>query len=59
MDRHHHLGFRRFAGRGLRHVFGWRGRWVGLDGWQSGTSGDVLGTAGPAGTRPSGSPAFT
>ena len=36
MERHHYLGFRRFAGRGLRYVFEWRGRWVGLAGWQSG-----------------------
>lgn len=35
-DRHHYLGFKRFAGRGLRYVFAWRGRWVGLAGWQSG-----------------------
>jgi len=35
MDRHHYLGFRRFAGRGLRHVFVWRSRWIGLAGWQS------------------------
>ena len=36
MDQHHYLGFKRFAGRGLRYVFEWRGRWVGLAGWQSG-----------------------
>ena len=36
MDRHHYLGFKRFAGRGLRYVFEWRGHWVGLAGWQSG-----------------------
>ena len=36
MDQHHYLGFKRFAGRGLRYVFEWRGRWVGLVGWQSG-----------------------
>ena len=36
MDQHHHLGFKRFAGRGLRYVFEWRGRWVGLADWQSG-----------------------
>ena len=35
-DRHHYLGFKRFAGRGLRYVFEWRGQWVGLAGWQSG-----------------------
>ena len=27
MDRHHYLGFTRFAGRGLRYVAEWRGRW--------------------------------
>ena len=36
MDQHHYLGFKRFAGRGLRYVFEWRRRWVGLAGWQSG-----------------------
>ncbi len=36
MDHHHYLGFKRFAGRGLRYVFEWRGEWVGLAGWQSG-----------------------
>ena len=36
MDQHHHLGFKRFAGRGLRYVFEWRGQRVGLAGWQSG-----------------------
>ena len=36
MNQHHHLGFKRFAGRGLRYVFEWRGNWVGLAGWQSG-----------------------
>ena len=34
MDRHHYLGFKRFAGRGLRYVAEWRGRWVALAGWQ-------------------------
>ena len=34
MDQHHYLGFKRFAGRGLRYVFESRGRWVGLAGWQ-------------------------
>ena len=33
MDQHRYLGFKRFAGRGLRYVFEWRGRWVGLAGW--------------------------
>ena len=36
VDGHHCLGFRRFAGRGLRRAFEWRGHWVGLGGWQSG-----------------------
>ena len=36
MDQHHYLGFKRFAGRGLRYVFEWRGQWVGFAGWQSG-----------------------
>ena len=36
MNQHHYLGFKRFAGRGLRYVFEWRGHWVGLAGWQSG-----------------------
>ena len=36
MNQHHYLGFKRFAGRGLRHVFEWRGHWVDLIGWQSG-----------------------
>ena len=36
MNQHHYLGFKRFAGRGLRYVFEKRGHWVGLAGWQSG-----------------------
>ena len=36
MAEHHYLGFKQFAGRGLRHVAEWRGRWVALLGWQSG-----------------------
>ena len=28
MDRYHSLGFRQFAGRGLRHVAVWRGQWL-------------------------------
>ena len=35
MDQHHYLGFKRFAGLGLRYVFEWRGDWLGLAGWQS------------------------
>ena len=30
MDQHHYLGFKRFAGRGLRYVAEWRGRWIAL-----------------------------
>ena len=36
MDAHHYLGFKQFAGRGLRHVAVWRGHWLALLGWQSG-----------------------
>ena len=36
MDEHHYLGFRQFAGRGLRYVAEWRGQWLGLLGWQTG-----------------------
>ncbi len=36
MDERHCLGFRQFAGRGLRHVAEWRGHWLTLLGWQSG-----------------------
>ena len=36
MDEHHYLGFRRLAGRGLRYVATFRGRWLGLAAWQSG-----------------------
>ena len=35
MDQHHYLGFKRFAGRGLRYVFEWRGHRADLVGWQS------------------------
>jgi len=35
MDRHHYSGFRRFPGRGLRYVFGWRGLWISLAGRQA------------------------
>ena len=33
MERHHYLGFRQFAGRGLRQVAEWRGQWLALVGW--------------------------
>lgn len=36
MDGRHYLGFRRFAGRGLRYVAEWEGRWLALAGWQGG-----------------------
>ena len=36
MNQHHHLVFKRFAGRGIRYVFEWRDHWVGLADWQSG-----------------------
>ena len=36
MDRHHYLGFRRLAGRGLRCVAAFQGRWLGLAAWQNG-----------------------
>ncbi len=36
MDAHHYLGFKQFAGRGVRHVAVWRGHWLALLGWQSG-----------------------
>ncbi|MDE0023217.1 MAG: hypothetical protein OXP69_02270 [Spirochaetaceae bacterium] len=35
MDRHHYLGFKRFAGRGLRYLAEWRGQWLALAGWQT------------------------
>ena len=36
MDAHHYLGFRRLAGRGLRYVAAFGGRWLGLAAWQNG-----------------------
>ncbi len=35
VDAYHCLGFRQFAGRGLRHVAVWEGHWLALLGWQS------------------------
>ena len=35
MDRHHYLGFKRFAGHGLRYIAEWRGRSLVLAGWQA------------------------
>ena len=63
MDAHHYLGFRQFAGRGLRHVAEWRGHWVALLGWHSGEAASPhrtrntpagSGTAGPATRRAGG-----
>ena len=36
MDTHHYLGFKQFAGRGLRYVAEWNGEWLALLGWQTG-----------------------
>ena len=36
MDEFHYLGFRQFAGRGLRYIAEWRGQWLALLGWQTG-----------------------
>ena len=36
MDQRHYPGFQQFAGRGLRYVAAWNGRWVALLGWQTG-----------------------
>ena len=36
MDELHDLGCKRFAGRGLRYVAAWNGRWLALLGWQTG-----------------------
>ena len=36
MDQLHSPGFQQFAGRGLRYVAAWNGRWVALPGWQTG-----------------------
>ena len=37
MRSHHALGFKRFAGRGLRYIVEYQGRWVCLCGWQTGS----------------------
>ena len=36
MDERHYLGFRQFAGRGLRYVAEYEKQWLALIGWQSG-----------------------
>ena len=37
MDAQHYLGFKQFAGRGLRYIAEWDGEWLALLGWQTGT----------------------
>ncbi len=36
MNAHHYLGFKQFAGRGLRYVAECDGEWLALVGWQTG-----------------------
>ena len=36
MRMHHFLGFKQFAGRGLRYIADYHGQWVALLGWQTG-----------------------
>ena len=36
MDEQHYLGFKQFAGRGVRYVAEWEGEWLALLGWQTG-----------------------
>lgn len=36
MEQHHFLGFKQFAGRGLRYIAEYQGQWVALLGWQTG-----------------------
>ena len=36
MNENHYLGFKQFAGRSLRYVAEYEGRWVAIAGWQSG-----------------------
>ncbi len=55
--RHHHLGFKRFAGRGPHHVVERRGERVALAGWQPSRA--CTGTAGSAGRRTDGTGACT
>ena len=35
-ERYHYLGFKRFAGRGLRYIVEWCGLWTAMAGWQAG-----------------------
>ena len=51
MNQHHYLGFKQFAGRGLRYVAEYEGEWLALVGWQTGSSSAARATAGWAGTR--------
>ena len=37
MREHHDLGFKRFAGRSVRYIVEYEGRWVCLSGWQTGS----------------------
>ena len=50
MDQHRYLGFKRFAGRGVRYVFEWRGQWVGLAAGSQEPSSAALVTNGSAGS---------
>ena len=59
MNQHHYLGFKRFAGRGLRYVFEWRGHWRALSAGSQEPSNAALVTDGSAGTKNSSSPAST
>lgn len=36
MNENHYLGFKQFAGRGLRYVAEYEGRWIAIAGWQAG-----------------------
>ncbi len=36
MNEDHYLGFKRFAGRGIRYVAEYKGQWVAIAGWQTG-----------------------
>ena len=59
MAEHHPLGFRGFAGRGLRYVAEYEGCWLALLGWQSGAFSAVRATSGSAGGSASSFPACT
>ena len=36
MEEHHYLGFKQFAGRGMRYVAEHKGQWLAIAGWQAG-----------------------